>query len=77
MIDKSKNHTYVITIHYWTLNGEGMMNRQSKRFTSNHGIVTKQFKNFLDKKINEIKNFHSLDEEWGEQYTVPLNDFCS
>lgn len=76
MIDKSKNHTYIITIHYFILNGEGVLKRQFKTFTSNHGIMSKPFKDFLDEKIKTIKGFHCLDEEWGEQYTVPLSDFC-
>lgn len=76
MIDKSKNHTYIITIHYHIRNGEGVFKRQSKRFTSNHSLRSKPFQDFLADKLKGIKGFAFLDEEWGEQYTIPLSDFC-
>jgi hypothetical protein len=76
MIDKTKNHVYIIKVIYYTRENKNLV-RHVDTYTSNHSIVSDKFRKWLDIKMEQIPNFAFLEEEWGEQYTVPLADFCN
>ena len=76
MIDKAKNHTYIITINYFVRDNEGKLINQQRTFTSNHSITSNYFRKWLDEKLNTISDFAFMDEEYGTQYTVPIEDYC-
>lgn len=76
MLNKQKNHTYIIQINLLILDQSNQLVEKQHIYTSNHAYKSKKFQSFLTEKMEQVEGFVSFADDAFKQYAVSINNFC-
>ena len=76
MLNKEKNHTYIIQINLLILDSSENLTEKQHIYTSNHAYKSTVFQAFLTEKIGQVEGFISFADNAYKQHTVAMRNFC-